>query len=98
MPHLTYKLPCISTVNSPNLCFPVKDALMEALEKRAIVWPEGWKKDIVDLCSSFSSYSEELKIANESQQSRQLQLYPSREVRIFYFLSFKYFMIKVCFK
>ena len=56
---------------------------MEALEKRAFVWPEQWKKDIVDLGASQTSYSEELKAANENQQSRQSQLYPSREARIF---------------
>ena len=57
--------------------FSFVDALMEALEKRAIVWPEEWGKDIVDLGASLTSYSEELKVANGNQQSRQPQLYPS---------------------
>ena len=35
--------------------FSFADALMEALEKRAIVWPEEWKKDIVDLGASLNS-------------------------------------------
>ena len=39
--------------------FSFVDALMEALEKRAIVWPEEWKKDIFDLGASLTSYSEE---------------------------------------
>ena len=63
--------------------FSFVDALMEALEKHAIVWPEEWKKDIVDLGASLTSYSKELKAANENQQNRQSQLYPSLEVRIF---------------
>ena len=49
---------------------------MEALEKRAIVWLEEWKRNIVDLGASLTSYSEELKAANENQQSKQSQLYP----------------------
>ena len=63
---------------------------MEALEKRAVVWPEEWKKNIVDLGASLTSYSEELKAANENQQRKQSQLYPSREVRIFFFFFFFY--------
>ena len=63
--------------------FSFVHALMEALEKRAIVWPEEWKKNIVDLGASLTSHSEELKAANENQQSWQSQLYPWREVRIF---------------
>ena len=49
---------------------------MEALEKRAIVWLEEWKKNIVDFGASLTSDSEELKAANENQQSKQSQLYP----------------------
>ena len=49
--------------------FSFVHALMEALEKRAIVWPEEWKKNIVDLGASLTSHSEELKTANENQQS-----------------------------
>ena len=63
--------------------FSFVDALMEALEKRAIVWLEEWKRNIVDLGASLTSYSEELKAANENQQSKQSQLYPWRDVRIF---------------
>ena len=63
--------------------FSFVDALMEALEKCAIVWPEEWKKDIFDLGASLTSYSEELKAAYENQQNRQSELYPSLEVRIF---------------
>ena len=57
--------------------FSFADTLMEALEKCAIVWPEEWRKDIVDLAAPLTSYSEELKVANGNQQSRQPQLYPS---------------------
>ena len=49
--------------------FSFVDALMKALEKRAIVWPEEWKKHIVDLGASLTSYSEELKTATKNQQS-----------------------------
>ena len=44
--------------------FSFVDALMEALEEHAIVWPEEWRKDIVDLGASLTSYSEEFKVAN----------------------------------
>ena len=44
--------------------FSFVNALMKALEKRTIVWPEEWRKDIVDLDASLTFYSKELKAAN----------------------------------
>ena len=71
--------------------FSFVDALMEAIEKHAIVWPEEWKKNIVDLGASLTSYNKELKVANENQQNRQSQLYPLREVTIFH--KYEYFYV-----
>ena len=44
--------------------FSFVNALMKALEKRTIVWPEEWRKDIVDLDASLTFYSKELKAGN----------------------------------
>ena len=56
------------------------DILLKIVEKRCILWPSQWKEDIVQISSSLSSYVTELAKSNDSQQERQMQLHPARQI------------------
>ena len=53
--------------------------LISAVENDLIRWPEDWKRDIVGLSSSLSSFAISLRQANEAQHDRQSKLYPVRQ-------------------